>query len=340
MSASGRPKRESPSAQREGGPVTERTIDVCNGDADGLCALHQLRLAQPARSELVTGLKREIDLLARVDAGAEASITVLDIALARNRAALDRLLARGAHVRWFDHHGSGGLPAHPNFEAHIDTAPDVCTSLIVDRVLAGRYAHWAIAAAFGDNLIGVANARAAALGLPAEATARLRALGEALNYNSYGDTESDVLIHPRDLYPRLAAFADPFDFARADPIVAELVARRAQDLAQAVALPPLAASERGAVYALPDAAWCRRVLGAFAHDLANSHPQRAHAVLKDNGDGTYAVSLRAPQSSKRGADAFARRFGGGGRSGAAGIDRLPASERESFAAAFLDAVWR
>ena len=32
-----------------------RTIDVFNGDADGLCALHQLRLAQPADTNNVHG---------------------------------------------------------------------------------------------------------------------------------------------------------------------------------------------------------------------------------------------------------------------------------------------
>ena len=41
------------------------TIDVFNGDADGLCALHQLRLAEPRESVLVTGVKRDIALVER-----------------------------------------------------------------------------------------------------------------------------------------------------------------------------------------------------------------------------------------------------------------------------------
>ena len=36
-----------------------RYFDVFNGDADGICALHQLRLADPLDSTLVTGLKPE-----------------------------------------------------------------------------------------------------------------------------------------------------------------------------------------------------------------------------------------------------------------------------------------
>lgn len=35
-------------------------VDVFNGDADGLCALHQWRLAHPATNALVTGVKRDI----------------------------------------------------------------------------------------------------------------------------------------------------------------------------------------------------------------------------------------------------------------------------------------
>ena len=44
-------------------------FDVFNGDADGLCALHQLRLEAPLDSVLITGVKRDIALLQRVPAG-------------------------------------------------------------------------------------------------------------------------------------------------------------------------------------------------------------------------------------------------------------------------------
>ena len=42
--------------------------DVFDGDADGLCALHQFRLKNPAPAKLVTGVKRDIKLLDRVEA--------------------------------------------------------------------------------------------------------------------------------------------------------------------------------------------------------------------------------------------------------------------------------
>jgi len=82
-------------------------FDVFNGDADGICALHQLRLADPLDSTLVTGLKRDIALLASVPAGDGDVVTVLDISLDRNRDALQALLDRGAIVHYFDHHFAG-----------------------------------------------------------------------------------------------------------------------------------------------------------------------------------------------------------------------------------------
>ena len=42
-------------------------FDVFNGDADGICALLQLRQHTPRSATLVTGVKRDIGLLSRVD---------------------------------------------------------------------------------------------------------------------------------------------------------------------------------------------------------------------------------------------------------------------------------
>ena len=80
------------------------------------------------------------------------------------------------------------------------------------------------------------------------------------------------------------------------------------------------------------------MLGCLANELANSQPQRTHAVLKLHGTGTgmgaYEVSVRAPLASPSGADALCSRFGGGGRARAAGIDGLPTADLERFLAAF------
>lgn len=54
-------------------------FDVCNGDADGLFALHQLRLATPRNAVLITGPKRDNALLQRVNASRGDHVTALDL---------------------------------------------------------------------------------------------------------------------------------------------------------------------------------------------------------------------------------------------------------------------
>src|SRR5258706_543531 len=76
-----------------------RHFDVFNGDADGICSLHQLRLGEPRDSTLVTGMKRAIALLKSVPAQAGDLVTVLDVSLDRNRAALRALLDRRGRGR-------------------------------------------------------------------------------------------------------------------------------------------------------------------------------------------------------------------------------------------------
>ncbi len=57
--------------------MTKQFIDIFNGNADGICALVQLRRENPQPAELITGIKREINLLKRVEGGEEKHLTVL-----------------------------------------------------------------------------------------------------------------------------------------------------------------------------------------------------------------------------------------------------------------------
>jgi len=311
--------------------------DIFNGDADGICALHQLRLEEPRAAELVTGVKRDIELVARVDAQAGDRLTVLDISLRSNAVAVRRALERGAHLQYFDHHAAGDLPQHPGFDAHIDTAPDVCTSLLVDRHLSGKHRLWAVVAAFGDNLVESAIRAALPLQLDHTELARLHELGEAINYNAYGETVEDLHYHPADLYRVIAPYSDPRHFIFDEPVFEVLKQAGAEDLARAEDMPPEFATDAAALYVLPDAAWSRRVNGVFGNRLAQAEPQRAHAVLVTRPDG-YAVSVRAPRNKPVGADRLCLAFAtGGGRQAAAGINRLPRHEFARFADAFRSA---
>lgn len=309
-------------------------IDVFNGDADGICALHQLRLAEPLDSDLVTGVKRDIDLLRRVRAGAGDRVTVLDVSLERNRPALLALLEGGATVRYFDHHAAGEVPSHPGFEPHIDESAGVCTSILVDRYLQGQFRVWAVVAAFGDGMPEAALRLASDLKLEAGARAALRALGENLNYNAYGDNEADLLVPPAQLYRSVSRFRDPFRLLDEEPLLKRLDDGRRADLGRALALAPYRASEHADAYVLPNAPWARRVSGSFANRLAAEAPGRAHAVVTPNTRGAYTVSVRAPSGGEFSAAGFCRAFGGGGRLEAGGIDQLEPAQLD----ALLDAL--
>ena len=152
-------------------------FDVFNGDADGICALQQLRLIEPREATLVTGVKRDIGLLARVQANPGDEVTVLDISLDRNRDALLGLLERGVRVRYFDHHFPGAIPEHPGLDAYIETFPHKGTSLLVDDFLGGKCRAWAVVGTFGDNFEAAARRAAASLGLDEAQLAALCELG-------------------------------------------------------------------------------------------------------------------------------------------------------------------
>ena len=88
--------------------------DVFNGDADGICALIQLRLAEPRPdATLVTGVKRDIQLLGRIPYEGVDRVTALDISFDKNREDVNRLLNAGADVFFCD-----ALPATPNENAN------------------------------------------------------------------------------------------------------------------------------------------------------------------------------------------------------------------------------
>ena len=111
--------------------------DAFNGDADGICALTQYRLAHPAESVLVTGVKRDTALLERIQAQPGDEVLVLDVSLDKNREALVRILAQGASVLYADHHFAGEVPKSPRLTARIDTRPNRCTSLVIHDHLGG-----------------------------------------------------------------------------------------------------------------------------------------------------------------------------------------------------------
>ncbi len=312
--------------------------DVFNGDADGICALIQLRKAEPLETALVTGVKRDINLLATVDAAPGDRITVLDVSMDTNKAALDRALASGATVFYIDHHFAGDIPGHANLTAIINEAADVCTAVLVNGYLKSRHLDWAVTGAFGDNLKDTAHALAKGLNISQPDLDSLEALGTYINYNGYGPALADLHFDPKELYLRLYAAADPLDFVHHSTDFKKLSTGYQEDMSLAEGLQPLHCKPGSAVFLLPDQAWARRVSGVYSNDLATNNPSRAHAVLTEKDNGNYLISVRAPMNNKRGAAELCMQFPtGGGRAGAAGINDLPADQLQGFVDAFEQA---
>ena len=304
--------------------------DVFNGDADGICALLQLRLEEPLVSTRITGIKRDIALLERVHAEPGDTVTVLDISMVKNSDALSQLLAKDVVVDYVDHHAAGAIPDHPNLTATISEAPEVCTALLVNGRLRGERVEWAITGAFGDNLDEPARRLAEKSGLQAPDIAGLKELGVCINYNGYGPSLDDLHFHPDALYESLLEACRPQAFLDSSTF-RQLEQGYREDLAASAALTPVVEESAFAVYQLPSAAWARRVSGVFSNDLVRAFPARAHAVLTERDDGAFLVSVRAPFDRRTGAETVCSQFAtGGGREAAAGINRLPAEELDQL----------
>jgi len=298
--------------------------DIFNGDADGIIALIQLRLAKPIQSQLVTGVKRDIKLVQNVTANEGDSLTVLDISMEKNIEGVQQALRQGAQVFYADHHRTGDIPKHANLDVNIDLDTNTCTALIIDKLLAGKYHAWAITAAYGDNLIAKADELAKQAGYSSEQADQLKELGTLINYNGYGAALADLHFDPAVLYQALLAYSSPFDVI-ADPKSPFYVLQKAyqEDLSKVLSVPANHQSDTLSVFELPNEAWSRRISGVYGNLLANQTPDSAHAVLTKNKDGSYLVSLRAPLSNKQGAGDICSLFDtGGGRAAAAGINAL------------------
>ena len=312
-------------------PTEQKKVsyDIFNGDADGICALIQLRLAQPnTDAQLITGVKRDISLVQQVPLGQPADLTVLDISLDKNRKAIDQQLLIGSKVRYFDHHYAGdSLPDSPNFSSHIDTTHNVCTSILVNQYINGQFKNWAITAAYGDNFNQVADNMANQAGLSQQQADQLKHLGILLNYNSYGESQADLHIKPADLFRQLKGFEDPLAMINQHPVWAQLDTGYKEDFILAASAEQLISDNQLHIIRLPDVAWARRVSGVLGNDLCNQYPDKAIAILTEKNQGSLTVSIRAPLNQRDGADKIARQFpDGGGRKAAAGINNLPEQE--------------
>ena len=305
--------------------------DVFNGDTDGIFGWHQLRLAHPRDATLVTGVKRDVGLVSRVDAGEGDIVTVLDVSHAKNRKDVRRLLDSGAIVEYFDHHNAGELIDHPNIIYHINTEPNVSTGLIVNSHVSGKNRLWSIATAFGDNHMDLAMNMAKSENLNEEQITLLKQIGLVVNYNSYGQTVDDLFFPPEEIAGAAKACdSDIFRFTEQSNIFPILLENFEKDMDTASCQEPYSFSDKAVVYTLPNEAWPHRVMGAFSNHLVSSNKDLACAIAVLNSDGTYRISVRSSLNNPYGAGNLCKKFGGGGREKAGGINNLDASELDNF----------
>ena len=304
--------------------------DVFNGDADGICSLVQLRLSNPKNGKLITGVKRDISLLKKISPVKKDSVTVLDISMKRNYQEVVDFLELGVEIFYADHHQSGDLLTHENFRFHINESSNICTSLIINKYLSGKYQEWAIVGAYGDGMDKSARIIANKADLSKDDRNKLRLLGECVNYNSYGTSETDLLYHPSLLYKLLKRNYNSFDFIINEAgVYNKLLDSYCSDISKAQAILPEIEDDNVSIVALPDEPWSRRVIGVYANLLMHGDKNRAHALMILNKNGSYLVGVRAPYNNKGGADLLCSMFGGG-RRGAAGINNLPKQDKNNF----------
>jgi hypothetical protein len=315
-------------------------VFVFNGDADGIISQHIAGLSGLRPDLRITGLKRDIRLLERVPPREGLDITVFDINLDTNRAALETLLALpDATLSWYDHHEPGIIPDSPRLKTRILNTRGVCSALLAHAAFPGADPRWAAMAAFGDNLPEAARALLAPLALPESEIEALREAGELINYNSHGETPADVLFQPLEVAERMAAFREAGGFLRESGFVEPLRAQLSADRIAMGALAPEAERGRARFYRLPAEAWARRLGSTHASGLALAHPDRAFAFAHPLRDGAYQVSIRAPRGDGGAAPASALALEfptGGGRALAAGINRLPRDEVDAFVRRFFE----
>ena len=270
-----------------------------NGDADGICSMVQWGLVHGVDGNRVTGVKRDIELLDRINPSKGDEVIVMDISLARNHSMAQKFAQNGANITWFDHHLAG--ENIESISAHIDTSDNVCTARIVEQHL-GVESSWAQVALHGDGLSKHSS-------IP-----EYKELGELLNYNGYGADLTDLHFHPDDLMMLCLESKTPEQFMLSTAFV-KLKEGFDSDMSNADSI-----VEKDGFFLLPNEAWARRVVGVMAHRI-NEKGTGPHVIAIDKGS-TFQVSIRG----KNGIGELCAMFGGGGRATAGGIDNLPKAE--------------
>lgn len=313
-------------------------FDIFNGDADGICSLIQYRLANPANNQLITGVKRDIDLLRNLPDDV-TSIYVFDISLEKNISFLKHHIKNGANIFYCDHHRAGTIPKEDNCHFIIDTSKRTCTSLLTNKLLSNKFVNWAVVGAFGDNLCEEAYKLSLINSLSSDDVRVLKELGVLINYNSYGIHITDLNISPLDLYEEFKKYNNPIDIVtNKNQFYLKLKSQYQDDLEKLSDIEYTTECEKYTITIMPNTSFSRRLSGVLANKLSEIFPDKAHAILVPNvSNDYYIVSVRSPSDSLKYADELCILFKtGGGRKAAAGINKLVINDFHDFKYKFIE----
>ena len=313
-------------------------IDAFNGDADGIFSLIQWRKAHPVNDSdtqhLVTGVKRDIALLQKIsnEAAPESVVTVLDVSFDKNVTDVKRILNYCDSLFYCDHHKADTIFEHKKLTTKINTEPTVCTGLLINAYLQDKYPLWAVAAAYGDGLDHIADRQAKRLQLTENQQSQLKELGVLVNYNGYGSSVKDLHFDPAEMFKVLVDYETPFDVVqdKESPFL-QLKQGYSDDITQVKSSKSISSNNKLIALLLEDAAWARRISGTYGNQLAAQNPEKPVIIASYNAEGSLAISLRAPKNNPYGASTICSQFAtGGGREGAAGVNKLPETEIDTF----------
>jgi hypothetical protein len=307
--------------------------DFFNGDADGIISLHQYRLHFPKKSEVFTGVKRDVKLLRHAVEIKNSTLSVFDISLLSNKDYMGEVLNNNNRVTWFDHHEPGETDLGENFSIKVDADPNCCTNILVDKYIDGLHRPWTICGAYGDNL----HEQAEKLNpnFNEKIMSELKEIGETLNYNGYGNELSDLTVDPKEVYLDLHQYVSPFQYRKKSEIYNKIHTQLISDKAELSSSEILHDTDTGKVILLPNTKASVRYSGIYSNQQTTDDPDKAFAILTLVDEENYRVSIRSPKTNPYGASKLALQFPtGGGREKAAGVNELPKSELINFISKF------
>lgn len=314
-------------------------IFALNGDADGIFSfriLHESLGLRESNVRIVSDVKRQTHLIERVLAAENEDIYALDIELSKNSESVLKLINKNRFF-WFDHHVSkfsvDEIINHINFHNFINTASNYNTSKIAYEKMNSKSSGWMISALFGDGLQEIAQDECDKHKISAADAKVLEQVGRFINYNSYGNSATDLFFHPVDICHDVLKYSDPVEFYRQSEIPKKIERFYEEDRTQFLNF--LGQLKAADILDLPNEPWSIRFSGEAGNTLSRMYPDRTFAIVSQNRDSTYNVSVRSSKNSMVHIGQFCNQFhNGGGRAHSGGITSLPSEQLQHFKSEF------